>query len=187
MAVSSSSDGTLKVYDLKKCLVLKTFNCFFKLKEFGAIDINDYSFFIASACQLTFVICIWSLKTGELIEILRGHDNVIIDFFFLKNKIKIISGSLDKTFRIWKFKNYSNLDGFCECQIFKTHDKILKMRLNSNFTEIAFLVSNDCVFFMEIKNSNFFYKMQKGIRHLFKFNKKKNIKSTIRFFFVILF
>jgi periodic tryptophan protein 2 len=181
LSISSSSDGTLKIYDLKKCLVIKALNYYSKVKEFEVLDINESNFLVASACKITFIICIWSLKSGRLIETLNGHISSVTNLFFIRNNLKIISGSLDKTFRIWDFKKKSDLSYSCCCEIYKTNQKILKMSFDPNSNEIAFLINNDCILLFNVRQTKISCKIQKGIKTFFKIKERINKIKTIYF------
>jgi len=186
LAISASKDGSLKIYDLKKCMVIRTFSCKLKKKNFDSLAVNYSGFFIASSCQKTFKIHIWSLKKGVLIEILNGHESYINKLFFFGKRLKILSSSWDKTFRIWQFENYNKLNYSCICDIFRTKGKILGTCLNPNSKEIAFFVQNDGFLFFNlilkkvvfrIKNS-----LKKGFKTLnFSENTYKNLAMTYSF------
>lgn len=55
---------------------------------------------MAVSCAGDKTIRLWDLQTGECVETLRGHLAGVFAVRMTKNRI--ISGSLDKTIRIWK-------------------------------------------------------------------------------------
>ncbi|AFP65389.1 guanine nucleotide-binding protein beta SU like protein (nucleomorph) [Chroomonas mesostigmatica CCMP1168] len=168
LAISSSKDSTVKIYDVKKSLVIRTLNFLSESNDFDSITCSYSGFFVASACRKTFCIYLWSLKTGEIVDILKGHNENISDLFFLEKKMKIISGSLDKTFRIWNFEKNPSFRAICFCEIFKTHNSILNIKLNPTFNEIALLIKNDSVFFFDYNMHICLSRIRKGFYFLFK-------------------
>lgn len=44
---------------------------------------------------------IWDLRTGYLLEVFQGHSNSVYSVEFSADGKSIVSGSLDKTLRIW--------------------------------------------------------------------------------------
>jgi periodic tryptophan protein 2 len=82
--LTSSSDGTVKIYDLKKCTITKSLDSLFPIKNFDALGVDNSGSFVASACANTFLIFIWSLKNGLIIEILKNHKSFVCDLFLHK-------------------------------------------------------------------------------------------------------
>jgi len=53
---------------------------------------------------------IYNYKTGKLIKLLKSHTNVVYDLAFDKDGKYLISGSADKTAKIWRVKDFKLLD-----------------------------------------------------------------------------
>ena len=51
------------------------------------------------------IIRIYNYQSGKLIKILKSHTNVVLDLSFSKDDRFLISGSFDKTAKIWDVKN----------------------------------------------------------------------------------
>jgi WD40 repeat protein len=186
LSISSSEDGTLKIYDIKQCLVIRTLNFPSEKNNFDAVDTSYSGFFVASACRKTCNIYIWSLKSGEIIEILKGHKQFISGLYFVEKKFKVVSGSLDKTFRLWNFESKFNLRNFCFCEVFRTYEKVLVIKIHPNLYEIALLIKNDSVFFFNIKKQICLSRIQKPFRILFK-QKKSSEDFSYKFSLIYSF
>jgi len=47
---------------------------------------------------------VWNLETGEVILTFNGHSNWISSLVISQDKTRIVSGSWDKTIKIWNFE-----------------------------------------------------------------------------------
>ena len=59
---------------------------------------------IASGGQSPYTISIWNLVTKSLVKTFAGHTNNILTLIQIKNGL-ILSGSLDKTIKVWNISN----------------------------------------------------------------------------------
>lgn len=150
MAISSSKDGTIKIYDLIRCNVIRTLDCNSRNKSLKLIDINHTGFFIVSCCENTFEIFLWSVKSGILIEQLVSHRSDIIKLSFLKNELKIISCDIDGILKLWIFqeRDLKIYDFFCET--FQAWGKFLSIDLNTYLSEMIILTENHEIIFFDL-------------------------------------
>nr|UXY87756.1 guanine nucleotide-binding protein beta SU like protein [Cryptomonas curvata] len=153
LITSSGSDGTVKIYDLKKCTVTKSFTSMLSIKNFDAVGIDKSGSFVASACIKTFLIFIWSLKTGLNVEILKNHQLFICDLYFTRKNLKIVTGSYDKCLILWHFDNRVYNKQNISCEIFKTYFKIISIEYHPFRDEIAVLFDSYCISFFRIKKT----------------------------------
>ena len=70
MVVSASSDGTLKVWNTKTCLAVRTLTG--HTDAVMAVDISSDSSLVLSASQ-DHTLRLWLLATGKQVKILKGH------------------------------------------------------------------------------------------------------------------
>ena len=111
LLITSSLDGTVRAYDLKKYINFRIMTSP-KLTQFLSVSIDNSGEIIASSSN-DFNIYVWNLKTGDLIDILSSHtDNVNIIRFnynkinnnnnnFIENECFLVSGSWDNSIKIW--------------------------------------------------------------------------------------
>lgn len=108
--VSSSMDGTIRAYDMKRYQCFKTLTTPLPtgLTCFTADTSGELIFGSSGNAQDvhngggSFDIYVWSLQTGQLIDILSGHQGPIQSLSSDPTRSGwISSGSLDKTVRIW--------------------------------------------------------------------------------------
>lgn len=149
IAISSSKDGTIKIYDLLKCKVMRTLDCNSKNKSLNLIDLNHTGFFIVSCCEITFKIFLWSVKSGIVIEQLNGHKSDIIELSFMKNELKILSCDINGIMKLWIFqeKGPRIYDFFCET--FETWEKVLCIDFNIFLCKLALLTENHEIIFFD--------------------------------------
>nr|UXY87264.1 guanine nucleotide-binding protein beta SU like protein [Cryptomonas sp.] len=153
LIIASSADGTVKTYDLKKCLVTRSVSSLFPCKNFDALGIDKTGSIIASACAKTFLIFIWSLKNGSLIEMLKGHQLTICDLHFSREGLKLITGSMDKSLRVWYIEDRIGKNKDCHCEIFRTGREIIAMGYHPIKDEVVVLDSSYYVSSFRIKRN----------------------------------
>jgi WD40 repeat protein len=149
--LTSSADGTVKIYDLKKCTVTKSLDTVFPIKNFDALEVDNSGSFVASACANTFLIFIWSLKNGLIIEILNNHKSFVCDLFFTQKNIKIVTGSYDKSLILWHLDDRVYYKKNCSCEIIRTCVKIIAISRHPFKDQIAVLFDSYCISFFKIK------------------------------------
>lgn len=121
--MTGSQDRTIKRWDVKRSKALYTRKA--HDKDINAIDINHDAQLFASASQ-DRTVKIWSVKEGEVQGVLRGHrrgvwsvkfapketPTIIGDSGPAAGKGLILTGSGDKTLKIWNLSDYSCLRTF---------------------------------------------------------------------------
>ena len=186
LVLSSSYDGTVKMYDLKKCIVTKSFTSLSLHKNFDALGVDKSGSFIASACKTTFLIFIWSVKNGLNIEILKNHQLFICDLYFTQKNIKIVTGSYDKRLILWNLDDSLNNKKISTSEILQTYFKIISIVYHPFKNEIAVLFDSYCISFFKIKKRleiiGISIDIRKTISKLF-FNLKINYYISIAYSF----
>ena len=100
LLATGSSDKRCRIFDLT------TFECIFKRRKNAAkcVKFNPNGKTLASVSNLE--IKIWNIGNGELVYSLHGHEDKVkcIDY---ASEWKLVSGSSDKSIRIWSLKSYA--------------------------------------------------------------------------------
>lgn len=93
--ISASMDGTVRAYDLVKYRNFRVLQAN-KPTQFNsvAVDANSGDIIVAGSID-PFNIFVWSLRTGQLIDILNGHTGPISSLCFSPNGALLVSGSWD--------------------------------------------------------------------------------------------
>jgi periodic tryptophan protein 2 len=102
--MSSSLDGTVRCYDTAK---YKTFRV---LKpdmptQLTSLAIDQNGEIVFSAGKDPYDIYCWNIQTGNLIDVITGHESVITTLGYSQNNNLLVSGSWDKTVRAHEVYN----------------------------------------------------------------------------------
>jgi periodic tryptophan protein 2 len=99
--VSASKDGTVRAFDLVRYRNFKTFTTP-KPVQFTCLA-SDNADIICAGSFDPYDIYLWSIKTGDLLEVLSGHTGPISSLCFHSGvESFLVSGSWDKTARMWE-------------------------------------------------------------------------------------
>lgn len=102
--VSSSLDGTVRAFDLNRYRNFRTFTAP-KPSQFSCLALDSSGEIICAGSLDTFEICMWSMQTGRLLEVLSGHEGPVSCLAFCPTKTILASGSWDNTMRLWDVYN----------------------------------------------------------------------------------
>ena len=146
--VSSSLDGTVRAYDLIK---YKNFRIMTTPKQTQLICCSvDYSGEIVAAGSLdTYNIFVWSLKTGDLIDVLNGHTGPVSCLAFSHINDILISGSWDNTVKMWELYTKKGIS-----ETYEHNSKITAIALSPNDKEVAVSTLNGELYTWDIETSS---------------------------------
>ena len=143
--VSSSLDGTIRAYDLIK---YKNFRIMTTPKQTQLICCSvDYSGEIVAAGSLdTYNIFVWSLKTGDLIDVLNGHTAPVSCLAFSHINDILVSGSWDNTVKMWELYTKKGIS-----ETYEHNSKITAIALSPNDKEVAVSTLNGELYTWDIE------------------------------------
>ena len=146
--VSSSLDGTIRAYDLIK---YKNFRIMTTPKQTQLICCSvDYSGEIVTAGSLdTYNIFVWSLKTGDLIDVLNGHTAPVSCLAFSHINDILISGSWDNTVKMWELYTKKGIS-----ETYEHNSKITAVALSPNDKEVAVSTLNGELYTWDIETGS---------------------------------
>jgi len=146
--VSSSLDGTIRAYDLIK---YKNFRIMTTPKQTQLICCSvDYSGEIVAAGSLdTYNIFVWSLKTGDLIDVLNGHTGPVSCLAFSHINDILISGSWDNTVKMWELYTKKGIS-----ETYEHNSKITAIALSPNDKEVAVSTLNGELYTWDIETAS---------------------------------
>lgn len=100
--ISASLDGTVRAYDLIRYRNFRTFTSP-RPVQFAGLALDSSGELVAASGQDVFEIYLWSMKLGRLLEVLSGHEGPVATLAFapVATSSTLVSGSWDKTIRIW--------------------------------------------------------------------------------------
>lgn len=110
--VSSSLDGTARAVDLIRCKNFRTFICP-DGQGITHLSIDQSDNIICGAAEKSHNILVWSMSSGQLLDILVGHEAPVTSLQICPQNMYIISCSWDKTTRVWDLNGSKReLDSF---------------------------------------------------------------------------
>eukprot|EP00039_Didymoeca_costata_P029411 m.24578 g.24578 ORF g.24578 m.24578 type:complete len:904 (-) comp7619_c0_seq2:59-2770(-) len=98
--LSSSLDGTVRAFDLMRYRNFRTFTSP-EPTQFSSMAIDPSGEIVVAGCQDSFQICVWSMKSGQLVDMLAGHEGPVATLHFNPIRSLLASGSWDNTVRLW--------------------------------------------------------------------------------------
>jgi periodic tryptophan protein 2 len=97
---TSSLDGSVRAWDLIRYRNFRTFTAPTRL-SFSCMAVDPSGEVVAAGSLDSFDIHIWSVQTGQLLDQLSGHEGPVAALAFTPDGGVLISGSWDRTARIW--------------------------------------------------------------------------------------
>lgn len=101
---TSSLDGSIRAWDMLRYRNFRTFTAPTRL-SFTCLAIDPSAEIVCAASHDSFDIHLWSVQTGALLDQLSGHEGPISTLAFTPDGSSLISGSWDRTIRVWSVFN----------------------------------------------------------------------------------
>lgn len=97
---TASLDGSVRAFDLIRYRCFRTFTAPKRL-SFSSLAVDPSGEVVAAGSLDDFDVHIWSVQTGQLLDQLSGHEGPVSSLAFAPNGGSLVSGSWDRTVRIW--------------------------------------------------------------------------------------
>lgn len=98
--LSASLDGTVRAFDLGRYRNFRTFAapepC-----QFSCIAVDASGDLVAAGGLDTFSVHVWAVRTGQLLDLLTGHEGPVSGLEFAPNSAVLASASWDRSVRLW--------------------------------------------------------------------------------------
>ncbi|ERS95626.1 hypothetical protein HMPREF1624_08142 [Sporothrix schenckii ATCC 58251] len=101
---TASLDGSIRAWDLVRYRNFRTFTAPTRL-SFACMAVDPSGEVVAAGSVDSFDIHIWSVQTGQLLDRLSGHEGPVSTLAFAPDGSVLVSGSWDRTARIWSVFN----------------------------------------------------------------------------------
>ncbi|RYG52649.1 hypothetical protein EON67_00705 [archaeon] len=98
--LSASLDGTVRAFDLVRYRNFRTLTPPTPA-QFISLAADENGEVVCAGTMDPFQICVWSLQTGKLLDVLSGHSAPICSLAFSSASGMLASGSWDKTVKLW--------------------------------------------------------------------------------------
>lgn len=100
VVVSCSLDGTVRAFDLIRYRNFKTMTAPTRV-QFNCLAIDTSGEIVAAGTAETFDIYLWSLQTGQVLDVLSGHTGPVSTLNFNPRNGYLCSTSWDSTAKVW--------------------------------------------------------------------------------------
>lgn len=101
---TASLDGSVRAWDLIRYRNFRTFTAPTRL-SFSCMAVDPSGEVVAAGSLDSFDVHIWSVQTGQLLDRLAGHEGPVSALAFTPDGGSLVSGSWDRTARIWSVFN----------------------------------------------------------------------------------
>ena len=101
---TASLDGSIRAWDLIRYRNFRTFTAPDRL-AFSCLAVDPSGEIVAAGSVDSFDVHIWSVQTGQLLDRLSGHEGPVSSLAFAPDGSILVSGSWDRTARIWSIFN----------------------------------------------------------------------------------
>lgn len=99
--VSASLDGTVRAFDIRRYRNFRILVGPPPRRQFGCVAVDSAGDLVAAGCVDTFEVIVWSLRTGQVLELLAGHKGPVSSIAFRPRRGTLASASWDRTVRLW--------------------------------------------------------------------------------------
>jgi periodic tryptophan protein 2 len=100
VAFTSSLDGTVRAFDLIRYRNFRTFTSP-SPAQFSSLAVDPKGELVCAGSSDTFEIFVWSVQTGQLLDILSGHEGPVSCLAFSPIDGRLASGSWDGNVKLW--------------------------------------------------------------------------------------
>lgn len=99
--ISASYDGTVRAFDVRRYRNFRVMVGPPPQRQFGCVAADGAGDLVAAGCIDTFEIIVWSLRTGQVLELLNGHTGPVSAISFRPLRGTLASSSWDRSVRLW--------------------------------------------------------------------------------------
>jgi periodic tryptophan protein 2 len=130
--VSASLDGTVRAFDIRRYRNFRVLVGPPPHRQFGAVAVDAAGELVAAGCVDTFEIVVWSLRTGNVVELLAGHKGPVSSIAFRPHRGTLASASWDRTVRMWDMYERKGT-----CEVLKHSKEVLGVCFRPDGKELA--------------------------------------------------
>lgn len=130
--VSASLDGTVRAFDIRRYRNFRILVGPPPHRQFGCVAVDAAGELVAAGCVDTFEIVVWSLRTGNVVELLAGHKGPVSSLAFRPHRGTLASGSWDRTVRMWDMYERKG-----SCEVLEHSKEVLGVCFRPDGKELA--------------------------------------------------
>eukprot|EP00178_Gracilaria_changii_P003207 TRINITY_DN1469_c0_g1_i1.p1 TRINITY_DN1469_c0_g1~~TRINITY_DN1469_c0_g1_i1.p1 ORF type:complete len:919 (+),score=126.26 TRINITY_DN1469_c0_g1_i1:5418-8174(+) len=130
--ISASLDGTVRAFDIRRYRNFRVMVGPPPRRQFGCVAADAAGELIAAGCVDTFEILVWSLRTGQVLEILNGHRGPVSGVSFRPARGTLASSSWDRTVRLWDMYERKGT-----CEVLEHSKEVMDVTFRADGKELA--------------------------------------------------
>ena len=128
---TSSLDGSVRAWDMLRYRNFRTFTAPTRL-SFACLAVDPSSEVVCAGSHDSFDIHLWSVQTGALLDQLSGHEGPISTLAFTPDGRSLISGSWDRTIRVWNVFDRSQ-----SSEVLQLTSDLLSVAISPDSSQVA--------------------------------------------------
>ncbi|KAI5852995.1 WD40-repeat-containing domain protein [Morchella snyderi] len=144
---TASLDGSVRAWDLIRYRNFRTFTAPSRL-QFSSLAVDPSGEVICAGSLDSFDIHLWSVQTGQLLEQLSGHEGPVSTLSFAPNGQNLVSGSWDRTVRIWNIFSRTQTS-----EPLQQQTDVLKVSFRPDAQQIAVSTLDGQLTFWDVENA----------------------------------
>lgn len=130
--VSASFDGTVRAFDIRRYRNFRVMVGPPPIRQFGCVAVDAAGELVAAGCVDSFEIVVWSIRTGQVVELLNGHQGPVRGLSFRPRRGTLASSSWDRTVRLWDMYERKG-----SCEILEHSKEVLDVIFRPDGKEFA--------------------------------------------------
>lgn len=130
--ISASYDGTVRAFDIRRYRNFRVMVGPPPRRQFGCVAADGAGDLIAAGCVDSFEIIVWSLRTGQVVEVLNGHRGPVCGLSFRPRRGTLASCSWDRTIRLWDMYERKG-----NCEVLEHAKEVLDVCYRPDGNEVA--------------------------------------------------
>ncbi|EME32161.1 transducin family protein / WD-40 repeat family protein [Galdieria sulphuraria] len=131
VVISSSLDGTVRAFDLKRYRCFRVLVAGSDRRQFSCVAVDIWGDLVAAGSQDNFEVYLWSLRTGDVLEVLTGHEGPVSSLAFSPTKGILASVSWDATMHLWDIYSRGGTGK-------RSGDSLESLKLSKDAVSVAF-------------------------------------------------
>lgn len=132
VVLSSSLDGTVRAFDIRRYRNFRVLVGPPPRRQFGCVAVDASGDLVAAGCTDTFEVIVWSLRTGKVLELLAGHKGPVSSLAFRPRRGTLASASWDRTVRLWDMYERKG-----SCEILEHSKEVMSVAFRPDGREFA--------------------------------------------------